>query len=57
MAPIKKSTNEENNCDVIEFDYGDPSVSFNWICVACKQKSQSDCWCDCLFYCDCQSDC
>ena len=34
--PIKKNTNEENNYDVVDFDYGDPSVWFNWICVACK---------------------
>lgn len=39
MAPIKKKTNEENNIDVIEFDYGDPAVYFNWICIACKQKA------------------
>ena len=39
MAPIKKSTNEENNLDVIEFECGDPSEFFNWICVACKEKA------------------
>ena len=33
--PIKKNTNEQNNYDVVDFDYGDPSVWFNWICVAC----------------------
>ena len=37
MVPIKKKVNEENNCDVVEFDYGHPSIwfkldMFNWIC-------------------------
>ena len=39
MAPIKKTVNEENNNDVVKFNYGDPSVWFNWICVVCKQKA------------------
>ena len=30
--------NEENNYDVVEFDYGDPSVWFNWTCIVCKQN-------------------
>ena len=39
MAPIKKTINEENNNDVVKFNYGYPSVWFNWICVVCKQKA------------------
>ena len=39
MAPIKKTVNEENNNDVVKFNYGDPSVWFNWIHVVCKQKA------------------
>lgn len=39
MAPIKKTVNEENNYDVVKFNYGDPLVWFNWICVVCKQKA------------------
>ena len=39
MAPNKKTTNKENNLDVVEFDYGDPAEWFNWICVACKGKA------------------
>ena len=38
--PIKKNTNEENNYDVVDFDYGDPSEWFNWICVACNEKAR-----------------
>ena len=34
-----KRLNEENNNDVVKFNYGDPSVWFNWICVVCKQKA------------------
>ena len=41
MALINKkaNTNDENNCDVIEFDFGNPAVYFNWICVSCKGKA------------------
>ena len=39
MAPIKKKTNEENNNDVVEFDYGDPAEYFNWTCIVCKDKA------------------
>ena len=39
MAPIKKKVNVENNCDVVEFDYGNPFVWFNWICIVCKQNA------------------
>ena len=39
MAPIKKKTNDENNIDAVEFDYGDPAEWFNWICIVCKHKA------------------
>ena len=41
MAPINKkaNTNDENNCDIIEFDFGNPAVYFNWICVSSKGKA------------------
>ena len=39
MAPIKKTVIEENNKNIVEFNYGDLSVWFNWICVVCKQKA------------------
>ena len=39
MVPVKKTTNVENNYDVVEYDYGDLAEHFNWICLACKGKA------------------
>ena len=39
MAPVKKSTNDENNFDAVEYDYGDLAEHFNWICLKCKGKA------------------
>ena len=38
MASIKKTTDEENNNDVVEFDYSNPAEHFNFLRVPCKDK-------------------